>query len=291
MLDKAGHLRLRDLREAFRLIGECRELGRDQKEWRLHMLEGLRRMTGARVALYLHLHDPGSGEESITEPLDAGFLEPSHRALWAQYQRENAHRDDPFHRRYYDGFHGPLHTRALAGVVNQLEWRRSRHYNEYIRACDLDDRITSSLRLGRARLPAREIQVIVLHRSAGDGPYPLRALRLVRVFPRELAGLLGRHLSMTTPDVELGRLPGQLRQVLVCLLQGDAEKEIACRLGISRHTVNRHVQRLYRRLGVHSRGELTFRCRDILPLVATESAGGDKLATVGVYSNRVTRRS
>ena len=96
---------------------------------------------------------------------------------------------------------------------------------------------------------------------------------------------------MTTPDVELGRLPGQLRQVLVCLLQGDAEKEIAYRLGISRHTVNRHVQRLYRRLGVHSRGELTFRCRDILPLVVAEAAGDDRARRAGAYSNRVTRRS
>ena len=70
------------------------------------------------------------------------------------------------------------------------------------------------------------------------------------------------HAMQRALDVE----PWQLQQVLTCLLQGDAEKRVAERLGISCHTVNRHVQRLYRRFNVHSRGELMFVCRDMRPL-------------------------
>ncbi len=263
-MDKSDNLRLKDVRAAFRLIGECCELGRRPAEWRQHMLEGIRRITGAQVALYLHLRNFGSEDEQIVQPLDAGFFEPSHRALWVNYQRENAHRSDLFHQRFYRDFVGPVRTRRLEAVVDLTEWHRSRHYNEYIRACGLADRITSSLRLTAS---PSALQVIVVHRSAADGSYPLRTVRLVHLFHHEVRGRLGRQLSMTTANEEVASLPFQLRHVLFCLLQGDSEKQVAHRLGISRHTVNHHVQRLYRRFGVHSRGELMFRCREMFALL------------------------
>ncbi len=222
-------------------------------------------MTGAQVVLSLQLRNFGSGTEEIAEPLDDGFLEASHRALWGHYQRENAHRDDPFHAGYYRSFTGPLRTRQLESVVNMAEWRRSRHYNEYIRACGLNDRITSSLRLLEASTPA--LYVTVLHRAASDGMYSHRAVRIVHLFHQELRLIIGRRLSIRAVGPEVASLSFQLRQVLACLMQGDGEKQIADRLRISRHTVNRHVQRLYRRFGVHSRGELMFRCRDMLALL------------------------
>ena len=57
-------------------------------------------------------------------------------------------------------------------------------------------------------------------------------------------------------------LPTQLRLMLAALLDGLSEKQVADRLGLSPHTVNRHVQRLYRRFGVRSRDALMCRCRD-----------------------------
>jgi hypothetical protein len=256
-------LRLTDLRAAYRLIGECRELGRDPFAWRRHMLDGLRRLTGAQIALYLQIHHPGTHHETIAEPLDAGFLDEADRALWLHYQHENAHRDDPFHQRFFRGFTGALRTRRLESVVDGAEWRRSRHYNEYVRACRLEDRITSSVGLTPA-ITAKATQVIVLHRSAADGYYSRRDTRLVHAFHDELTGLLGRQLVLPGETVPRP-LPIQLQHVLVCLLQGDAEKQVADRLGLSRHTVNRHVQRLHHHFAVHSRGELMHCCRDMLP--------------------------
>jgi DNA-binding CsgD family transcriptional regulator len=47
--------------------------------------------------------------------------------------------------------------------------------------------------------------------------------------------------------------------VLRCLLQGNAEKEVAAKLKLSRHTVHRYTQAIYDELNVHSRGELLAR--------------------------------
>lgn len=55
-------------------------------------------------------------------------------------------------------------------------------------------------------------------------------------------------------------LPRRLRQTLEYLLRGDSEKQIASRLGISRHTVHDYVKSLYKRMEVSSRGELLAKC-------------------------------
>ena len=47
---KSGQLRMCDIRDAYRLIGDCRDLGRDSVLWQGRMLEGLVRLIGARAA-------------------------------------------------------------------------------------------------------------------------------------------------------------------------------------------------------------------------------------------------
>ena len=51
-------------------------------------------------------------------------------------------------------------------------------------------------------------------------------------------------------------LPPRLQRTLERLLAGESDKEIAQKLGISRHTVHEYVGDLYRRFGVSGRGEL-----------------------------------
>ena len=59
--------------------------------------------------------------------------------------------------------------------------------------------------------------------------------------------------SPVSGNVPLGP---RLQQTLQLLLAGDGEKQIAAKLGISRHTVHDYVKAIYRRFGVCSRAEL-----------------------------------
>ncbi len=52
------------------------------------------------------------------------------------------------------------------------------------------------------------------------------------------------------------RLSPRMLQTLELLLGGDAEKEVAYKLGVSPHTVHVYVKALYRSFGVNSRAEL-----------------------------------
>jgi DNA-binding NarL/FixJ family response regulator len=58
------------------------------------------------------------------------------------------------------------------------------------------------------------------------------------------------------PASPLPELSPRMEQTLDRLLLGDSEKQIANRLGLSRHTVHVYVKALYRGFGVSSRGEL-----------------------------------
>lgn len=257
----SGRLRMEEIRAAFRLVGECRELGREPNGWRRHMLRGLSKLVGGKVGLHCHFERFGTPAERLVDPLDTGF-EASDRSLWVRYQSENGHRSDLFRLRFYDRFTGALRTRNRDAVMDPREWYRSRDFNENVGVCGLDDRITTAIRLPQH--PAWRVQSIVLLRARSDGRYRQRHVDLVHLFHEELAPLVGRQLALSDTADGKAPLPPRLQQVLACLLQGDGEKLVAARLGLSQHTVNRHVQRLYRRYDVRSRSELMFRCRDLL---------------------------
>ncbi len=78
---------------------------------------------------------------------------------------------------------------------------------------------------------------------------------------------LGRRLlSVPVPDVALERLPAglppRLREIGDLLLNtGYAIKDIATRLDLHEGTVRKHIERLYRAVGVNSRAELSNRFR------------------------------
>ena len=73
-MGKSDLLRVQDVRSAYRLIGECRDLGSDPTLWQRRMIDGLRRLVGAPAA--------AGGEGGCTRPhggaaaisaFDAGF--------------------------------------------------------------------------------------------------------------------------------------------------------------------------------------------------------------------------
>lgn len=93
----------------------------------------------------------------------------------------------------------------------------------------------------------------------------VHAQRLYRYFrTASRSELFARTRALTAPagaaDAQLlARLTPRQRQVLESFWEGDSEKQTALRLGVSRHTVHFHVQQLYRRFGVTSRGQLLAR--------------------------------
>ena len=60
------------------------------------------------------------------------------------------------------------------------------------------------------------------------------------------------------PDPQAAGLTERELEVLLVLVRGESNRKIAEDLGISAKTVGHHVQRVYRKAGVHSRAGATL---------------------------------
>jgi DNA-binding CsgD family transcriptional regulator len=113
--------------------------------------------------------------------------------------------------------------------------------------------LSSSSRLGDTRAMARIVGAL----PAAEGD----AVRQKRQMVAEFCRVVGARFSAPPtppPDPTDGLSPRHV-QTLQRLLEGDSEKQIAARLGVSPHTVHVYVKGLYRHFDVSSRGELLAR--------------------------------
>jgi DNA-binding NarL/FixJ family response regulator len=253
-MTKSDNLRFQDVRDAYRLIGECRDLGRDPALWQGRMLDGLRRLIGAPAAAGGEGLLVGANRRVVpVSSFDSGH-DARGRDVLARYMRDGAAAADPFVRAIGyalaavpDG----LVTRTRRQAVPDAVYYRSAVVENYLRHADMGHRLMSFHQTVRGR----GISAVHLHRAPGERDFSPREQRLLHFFHAELGPLVGRAL-VSAGEPSPRQLSPRLRQTLACLLEGDSEKQVAARLAISRDTAHQYVKALYRALGVHSRGQL-----------------------------------
>lgn len=248
-MTKSDTLRLRDVRDAYRLIGECRDLGHDPALWYPHMLGGIGRILGAMQASGGEAWWPRVEIVRVVSAFDVTADAAAHRCFVA-YQRAQGQAADPF-LHAAAGVTGRLVTRTRRQLVSDDEWFRSDSFQQYRRPGGIGYEMTSLLRMS----DDGAVSVIAANRAAGDVDYSSRERRFLRFFHREI-GLLLRGALATETEPAPDALPPRLRQTLACLVEGDSEKQIADRLKLSQATVHQYVTMLYRRFQVRSRAQL-----------------------------------
>lgn len=274
-MDKSARPTVRQLRQLYLLIGECCELGADPLAWRQHMIDGTLQLFRADVVLHCQWQQVAPiGEPDWLQPrllVDKGWPCDSDRHVCLDFMRRRDITIDGFWATadYYRNAPFAEHRRRF---VPDAQWYRGSFFNEVFRTCHLDDVMLLTHELGGTW------HMWCLQRGLGERGFTARHERLLRLLMRELLRLNNTRLApMGGPSV--AELPNRVRQVLFCLMEGDSEKQVALRLGISRHTVHEHVRRLYRRFDVSSRGELLARCRVFWPsLIAINDQGAEGAA-------------
>jgi DNA-binding CsgD family transcriptional regulator len=243
-VSKSQRLRLSDVREVFHLLGECRELELDFPNWQRHMLQGLCRLTRAQLAVGGEM--TWTGRDRMMVPIRCENYRAA-PARWPEYD-EWLKNPQIFINAAVSAFHGLRErqsTRVRQQLIDDREFYRSPFFNEMMKPGGFDQGILSRYLLG----PGRRMHEVVLNRVVGDPPFGQRECRILQLFHEELGPGVERSLS-------LFRLAPRLCQTLEALLEGDSEKQVALRLGLSVHTVHEYVTTLYRRFDVSSRAEL-----------------------------------
>jgi DNA-binding CsgD family transcriptional regulator len=251
-----GHsvrIRLGEIRSVFRLLGEMRELKARTAAWQEHMIVGLCRFTGARQGASMHWRGfTSAGRIELLDFSAGGWAEPSSALLWAEMMRREDWRGDPILNRTSPIRHA-VATRVREQLVDDRDWYRSEVVQAIAQIAKVDNPLVSFFR----RNPPDEVSGISLQRGANDRRFSERDRRLLHLFNLERRRLYD---SGAFDRVEESReLSPRLKQVLDLLLVGDGEKQVARKLGLSKHTVNDYVKGLYKRFDVHSRGELMAR--------------------------------
>jgi DNA-binding CsgD family transcriptional regulator len=252
-MSKSGRLGLDDVRAALRLVGECRDLGYDPALWGRHLNEELCRLTGNRVGVGGELRTPGRGAAGELVALVSAGLGSEEQVAVDNFVRHRGFGAHPVGA-VLDGWTGRVLARTRRQIVPDRDWYRSLCYEVFHRPVDRDHCLVSL-----HRLPDGAVNVVTLHRTAGERDFSPRERRLLLLAHAEIGRLMGPVLVRADDTHSPTRLPPRVREVLACLLDGDSEKQAAARMGLSRETVHQYVKALYQHYRVASRAELLAR--------------------------------
>src|SRR5688572_6073161 len=233
-------LRIResDFGAMIRLAGEAGELPANSDARRLHMLDGLCKMLGGAGGLMFTMgRDPFRRLLDDDRRLLTTGLEPSHGAAFERYLRTSS------------GAHTDPHNPIVPLVLKRMEplltqhrhqvsdddrtWYHSPYFQEFQRPMGLDHTLYP-----RCVIPGVRPLALAVFRPLNDRPFTDRDCQLVDLFHQHAGRLYGRLDERPAPPPSavpalpgIEALPPRLKPVLNHLLQGDAEKQVAVKLG------------------------------------------------------------
>jgi DNA-binding CsgD family transcriptional regulator len=240
------------------LIGECRELGDDAVRWREHMFQKLCRLVGADIGMGGEMGGYRAGRLRGIGTADWGWESGFDRAGWLRSLANFA--QDPLAVPELTLYGSRLAEEdgvclSRQDYIPDDEWYPSDQYQTCYSTAGVDRTLFCFRELPGA---PDEFSGLLLSRAKGSRDYSGRDRAVVRDAHALLAPLVGGALARFS-EPSPAALPPRVRQVLKCLLEGDGDKQVARRLGISPHTVNVHTKAIFRHFGVQSRAELLAR--------------------------------
>ena len=251
-----GHsqrLRLRDIRDAERVVNEACELWADPGAWQAHVVTRLGRLLHGPLTMWVHAHDlPAAREPRILAAAGGNQMGDKVAASVADMQAHGWAVHMPEYsdlaRRYCrcGVFRGTTYRRQ--DLVSDLAYHASPAYQRWLGPADIEGHIASIHRLSDGTT-----SVLGIHRTGGERPYTVRERRLTKLLHATLAPHVGTRLALAGQRSMHG-LSCRQRQTLDCLLAGDSEKQAAARLGIRPRTLHEYTVAVYRHFDVAKPG-------------------------------------
>ena len=257
---KSNRVSLAEVRAMVRLLGECRELGDDPVVWRQHFGAGIARMVGAELVTTGEVTGCISGMVQVPGGTAWGFENGFNLAAYRTLVEGCS--QDPLGSETFRGIvaawrgcRGPGVALARHQLVPDRLWQRTFDYQFMARTMGTDAMIQSLWTVDTKR---DEVDGMALCRAPGQPAFDDREVAVVSLVHQEVARLVGGPLARFDEPAP-SKLAPRVRQVLRCLLEGDGDKQVALRLGLSQHTVNQYTKLIYGYFRVGGRTELLAR--------------------------------
>jgi DNA-binding CsgD family transcriptional regulator len=259
-MSRSAVLRLADLRAIHHLTGECRELGDDSVRWYLHLFAGLVRLAGGGVVMGGEFAGIRSGQTMPVGLVDWGWENGFNRIGWERGMAEL--RDNPRLTRNVTFTRYVARTAGSDGaclartdLIDDHAWDRTWDFRDLCEPSGADH----SLYCFRSIPGSGSGHAgVIIARALRQADFSARDKAVVREAMAAVTPLIGGPLARFREPCP-SDLPPRARDVLRCLLEGDSDKQIVARIGLTRHTVNQYTKAIYAHFGVRSRAELLAR--------------------------------
>jgi len=237
-----------DVQAVLRLVGGAAELWYQPALQREFTLDSLCNLLSAKVGFCYVLGDALTGGQTPCGPLTSFGLDDAARERFEEYLRTGTPRDPV--QDVLAARDGRVITLARADAVADADWYGSEHYLALRKPLGIDH----ALYIKVVAASIERQTMVMLARAEGEPTFSQRDAYLVELCLSEMAWPYTPELDFTDPRIEA--LQPRLKKVMRLLLEGDSEKQVALKLGLSPHSVHQYVKQLYAQLEVNSRGEL-----------------------------------
>lgn len=260
-------IRWNDARHAGRILASLDSFPPGTTERWLHLLRSSVELLNARVGVMLKATLSQEGPPRLTVIASWGWLDDKQLKLFQQDVGEHLYRENPFLLDFAQVARqaGDALACTRRELTTDERWYGSPYIQTTFKTLDIDDAILGS---APCATPQNQLWLGFL-RAWGDAcQFARREQGLASLLADWVSVLLnnppptpveGQRAYSAAPASPTVALPKRLREVHALLLRGLAEKQVAHHLHLSPATVHRHVNRLYRTLGVNSRSELFVR--------------------------------
>jgi DNA-binding CsgD family transcriptional regulator len=227
---------MRTLRAALDLLGAMNEAALDKSAYARLGVERLPQLVASEFTTLSICHLASGRREVFGMP--AGALSAEDRAAFDRHFHEH-----PLVR--FHGYQGGRTPQRISDSLPMEQFRRSALYNDYYRRIGIDHAMALPIYVRDGLLVS-----FVLNRTRRDFTDRERAL----------LDLLRPHLARLYKRVHIGNaLTAREAEVLRWVAAGKSDAQIGAILRISARTVQKHLQRVYEKLGVESRTAAAMR--------------------------------
>jgi DNA-binding CsgD family transcriptional regulator len=250
-VNDAGPINSNEVKELLRLSNDLHDLPAHSARRKYHLLMTLCPLLQARVGVAAVGTAPKDQEWRIHTLVEYGWDDPKDRNIFIS----DLH-GDPM--QGILRLPGQVVTRARQDLYKDDSWYAMPHVREIRRQANINHCMYSIYHLMH---PGWFMLLAFFREWSDQRPFAPRHAGLLHLFHGQLGWMYKDDPYL--PNQSLRHRPtlsARLRQTLKHLLAGDAEKEIASKMGLSRHTVHVYVKMLYKHYGVSTRAELLARC-------------------------------
>jgi DNA-binding CsgD family transcriptional regulator len=244
-----SHLTESELRVALDVLHAIGEACCGSADFARRVVEWLPRLVGAELTT-LSVCDLDSGRRSVVSDAP-GAISPSELEAFDRHFF-----DHPLVREH--GRNPAAVAKRITDVVPEGEFRRTPLYNEYYRRIGIEHVTAVPIHVDR-----RFLVSFVLNRAAAA--FSDRERELLELVRPHLANLYRLSVAIDRADAtpaggwDTAPLTPREREVLDWVAAGKTNRDVAAILGASPRTVEKHLERIYEKLGVETRTAAVMR--------------------------------